>query len=448
MKPASISSNRAFETGEPVSVDGARMTENKPTRFSGEDTSFLRALARHVKDAAADPRMAERRRHWTLHNDLKPTTPIVWLSPEGSWRELVPDAALCCVDGEARNMERELLMRLYRYEHFDDASVIETRWEVPKAIETDDWGMRAEWRRSAEALGARTFKPVLHDPADLKKLHMPVVTHDETETERRFTLSRETFGDIMDVILVGKSHMAFGLMDLFTSWHGLEETMIDMCERPAFIHDAMRLITEGFRGIVRQLEAQDLLCLNNNDTYHSSGGNGWTEELPAAGFDGHHVRPADMWASAQSQELAQVSPAMHRAFAIDYEKELLAPFPRVGYGCCEDLTRKLDDVLAIPGIRRVSISPWADVEACAARLKGSCIFSWKPQPAHLVGRFDEQAVKEYIRRTVNVCRENGCHLEMILKDTHTCENHGERFDRWASIAQNVVAEAWQGSNHG
>ena len=49
--------------------------------------------------------------------------------------------------------------------------------------------------------------------------------------------------------------------------------------------------------------------------------------------------------------------------------------PRRSACCCEDLTRKLDAVLTIPNLRRVSISPWADVAACAARLRDKYVFS-------------------------------------------------------------------------
>jgi len=126
---------------------------------------------------------------------------------------------------------------------------------------------------------------------------------------------------------------------------------------------------------------------------------------------------------------------------LPYEKRLLAPFGLTGYGCCEDLTRKLDEVFTIPHIRRISISPWADVDVCAAKLRGGYIFSWKPNPAHLVGLFDEQAVRAYIRHTVEVAQRHGCVLEMILKDTHTCEQHPERFNRWTQIARACVSDA-------
>ena len=64
------------------------------------------------------------------------------------------------------------------------------------------------------------------------------------------------------------------------------------------------------------------------------------------------------------------------------------------------------------------------------------IYSWKPQPAHLVGQFDEGAIRLYIQHTLEAAR--GCVLEIILKDTHTCENHPERFDRWSEIARQLV----------
>ena len=109
----------------------------------------------------------------------------------------------------------------------------------------------------------------------------------------------------------------------------------------------------------------NLLSLNNDSTYHNSGGNGYTDELPTPGFDPDRVRLCDMWGSAEAQEMAQVSPEMHAEFVLQYEKRLLGPFALTGYGCCEDLTRKMDDVFTIPNIRRISIAPSADVAACA-----------------------------------------------------------------------------------
>jgi hypothetical protein len=187
---------------------------------------------------------------------------------------------------------------------------------------------------------------------------------------------------------------------------------------------------------------QNLLSMNNDSTYNNSGGNSYTDELPAGGFNPERVRPCDMWASAESQSFALVGPKQHAEFALQYEKRLLEPFGLTGYGCCEDLTHKLEDIFSIPNMRRISISPFADVDLCAPKLGGDYIFSWKPHPSHLVGAFDEERIRRYIRHTIEVAQKNNCVLEMILKDTHTCEFVPERFDRWTQIAREEVDRIW------
>jgi len=63
---------------------------------------------------------------------------------------------------------------------------------------------------------------------------------------------------------------------------------------------------------------------------------------------------------------------------------------------------------------------------------------WKPQPAHLVGKFNPEGVRAYLRHTFAAARRHGCSLEIILLDTHSCESHPERFDEWTRIAHEVI----------
>ncbi len=406
--------------------------------ITSPERTILRDLARRVAEVACLPIQQRRRQAWKLHNSLKSRQPMIWLSPEGSWRELVPESSLRCEGKTARGIEGQLRRTLYYHDHFCDDNLVEKTWTVRRAIVSSGWGIEPQWTWSNEALGARAFKPVIHEPADLKKIRFPDIHEDAAETSRRLAEAQDLFGDILDVQVKGVSHVSFHLMNQYTALRGLEQVMEDMIENPAWLHEAMRLLTEGNRRLVQQYIDQNLLSLNNDWTYQNSGGNGYTDELPAAGFDPNRVRPCDMWASAEAQELALVSPAMHEEFSLRYEKQLLEPFALNGYGCCEDLTRKLDDVLTIPNIRRISISPFADVDNCAEKLGGKAIYSWKPHPAHLVGQFDETKVRAYIRHTLEATKANGCFVEMILKDTHTCENHPERFDAWCRIAREEV----------
>jgi len=391
-----------------------------------------------VADIAELPIQAERRALWTRHNSLDSVRPMLLVSPEGSWQELLPPEELRCEDGIARLFEWQLRERLYCHEHFCDDTVIEKEWLVHKVIQNNGWGVEPRQRYSDTERGAWAFDPVIRAPADLKKLKFPEISYDQQETERRYAFEQELFGDALDVKLKGVAHISYHLMNLYTRLRGLEEVMMDMITEPAMLHDAMAFLTEGHQDILRQLIEQNLLSLNNNNTYNSTGGNGYTEDLPLPDCDPERVRPQDMWASAEAQEMAGVSPAMHAEFATQYEKQLLEPFGLTGYGCCESLSGKLDDVLTIPHIRRISISPFADVRISAERLRGDYIFSWKPQPAHLVGDFDEPLVRGYLRETLEVGRRHGCVLEVILKDTHTCEHRPERFDRWLQIAREEI----------
>ena len=404
--------------------------------YSQHDVQILRDLARQVAHIADGPVMAERRRLWKLHNSLQPCRPMILIFPEGSWGELLPGPVLRCDDAGARGAEWNLLSRLYAFEHFRSDNVVEKDWDVGKVIRSTGWGLDAQHRPSTAARGSWAFDPVIKTPQDMKKLHFPEVTDDPEATHRNLEFAQELFGDVLDVKLVGVSHISFHLMSLYTGWRGLEQVMYDMIEEPEWLHDAMAFLEAGHHQLVNQYVEQNLFSLNNDGTYHSSGGVGYTDELPKPGFDPDRVRPCDIWSSAEAQELAQVSPEMHREFSLEYEKRLLAPFGLNGYGCCEDLTTKLNDVLAIPNIRRISIAPSADVDSCAEQMGSCCIFSWKPQPSHLVGDFNPEFVRGYIAHTLDAAR--GCVLEMILKDTHTCEGHPERFDEWTRIAWELV----------
>jgi hypothetical protein len=420
----------------------AEQSTSRGLEITEADRTVLRELARKVAECAALPVSAGRRDQWRRHNALGPGWPMMLIFPEGSWGELLPESAYQCESDRARRIEGELRRRIYTHEHFAGDNVVEATWPVGKVIRSTGWGLSAQWRPSTTARGAKGYDPVLLAPGDLDKLHAPEITYDAEASEAALAEAEELFGDILDVHLRGRGNFHFHVMPMYFSLRGLGQAMLDMLDNPRLIHDFAAIYRDGTLGLVRQYQEQGLLSLNNDGTYHSSGGVGYTEELPQADFDGQTVRPRDLWASAEDQELAQVSPAMHDEFALTYVKPLLEPFGLNGYGCCEDLTRKLDSVLGIPNLRRISISPWADVDVCAEKLGGRYLFSWKPHPAHLVGRFDEDRLRAYVRHTLEVCRANGCVLEMILKDTHTCEHRPERFDRWTRIARGEIEDMY------
>lgn len=408
------------------------------THIDSRDRVILRDLAKQVAEIAARPEIADRRRRWVEHNSLRSRAPMMLIFPEGSWMELIPEESLSCAGEHARSIESSLRQRIYSFGHFKDDTVIEAEWVVDGAVSTTGWGLEPVRVNSSESRGAFRIEPVLHEKSDVKKLRHPDLVYDEVGHAYRLEQANDLLGDILAVKRKGIAHLSYHLFAQYIYLRGETAYLTDFVDEPDLVQEVMRFFTAGHKRLLAQMIERNLLSLNNDNTYHSSGGNGYIDTLPAPGFDPERVRPCDIWASAESQELAGVSPRMHRDFAIHYEKELLAPFGLNGYGCCEDLSRKIEDVLSIPNMRRISISPFADVESSAVQLRDRAIFSWKPQPAHLAGTFQPELIRAYIRRTLDVCKANGCVLEMILKDTHTCEFHPERFDLWTQIAREEI----------
>ena len=363
--------------------------------ISKSDKKILQELAKRVAEFANLPIMEKRRKLWIKLNKLERTRPLILVFPENSWGELLPESALKCSGQKARKYEWELRSRIYEHENFYHDKPVEKNWIVHKVITTTGWGLEAKYHKSSSKNGARTYNPVIKEAADLEKLRYPEVKYDKEQTEKELNLTKELFADILNVKLKGVDRIDFHLMQLYSDLRGLNQVMLDMYDNPGMLHQAMSIFTAGYKHVLQQYQEMNLLDLNNDETYNNSGGVGYTDQLPQSDFNKNDkVRLSDMWGCAESQELAQVSPAMHNEFALKYEKELLAPFGLTGYGCCEPLTDKLEDVFEIPNIRRISISPWADVEICAEKMKDNYIFSWKPNPAHIVGNFDHKQIKK------------------------------------------------------
>jgi hypothetical protein len=175
------------------------------------------------------------------------------------------------------------------------------------------------------------------------------------------------------------------------------------------------------------------LSPHNANDYTGSGGVGYTRELEPAG---ERVMLRDLWGFSESQETVGVSPAMFGEFIFPYQMPLLEQFGLNCYGCCEPVHLRLEYLLRIPRLRRVSVSPWCDQQIMADALRGKAVFSRKPNPALVCVGNDEAVIRRDLRQTLQIAGRGA--LEIIMKDTHTVENHPERLSRWVQIAREEV----------
>jgi len=219
--------------------------------------------------------------------------------------------------------------------------------------------------------------------------------------------------------------------------------MVDMVENPSWVHELMGFLCRTRLKALRRLEASGWLTLNNENDYVGSGGVAYTSELLVRGFQQGKVRLRDRWGFAEAQMLVGISPEMLDTFFIRHILPEMETYGLSCYGCCEPLHDRLDVVMKIPRLRRISISPWADLRRCAGRIGATAVFSWKPNPAFLAAeRMDDEAVRQDLVRGLRIARESGCIVEVILKDTHTVRGEPDRISRWVRIARQAVEDVW------
>ena len=140
-----------------------------------------------------------------------------------------------------------------------------------------------------------------------------------------------------------------------------------------------------------------------------------------------------------AQIFASVSKSMHEEFDIEYMKKVMEPFGLVYYGCCEPLDKKIDIVEKLPHLRKIGVTPWADVDAATEIIGKKYVVANKPNPASVAsGVLDEDALRKEIGRTIAACKRNGCSCDIVLKDISSASYRLENLVRWEQIAMEMV----------
>jgi hypothetical protein len=397
-----------------------------------KDREVLRCLATRVAELAGRPIEQEKRDLWYRHNALQATRPLVFCDPENGWNEIVTPDQLECTGQRARRWEMTLRKEVFWGAEMGDDRVTMPHFCVAHVYAESDWGMH-ETRIGGEHGGSYVWDAPVKDYADLDRLHSPQIEVDYGVTGRVLDLAADVLGDVLDVRLRTVWWWTLGLTQTAVHLRGLEQIMYDMVDQPDGLHGLMSLLRDGHLAKLDFLEENGLFSLNNDDTYVGSGGFGWSHELPQPDFDGR-VRTLDMWGFGESQETVGVSPQMFEEFIFPHQVAVLERFGLNCYGCCEPLDKRWHVVERIPRLRRVSVSPWADVADMAEKLGDHYIFSMKPSPTDLaMPSFDEERIRRQIRQALRQTRD--CRVEVIMKDNHTIGNDPMRVKRWVQIVR-------------
>lgn len=407
------------------------------------DRQVLRELAGRYAGAAAEEVNQKRKELHYGVNDLKQIRPVV-LIDEIPWNEFsgLDEMKLQCVDEELREAERYLRQKLYQWEHFPCDMILRDYFPVQKKISSTGIGLEV---KEVTKETDETNNVVSHDyieqlssPEELELFHPPVITYEKEETERICSKLSEMFGDILPVKAEGlELHMH--PWDDIVCYRDFTNLLYDFIDEPEFMHATVKKMSEICRSTLEQYEELNLLKANACELHSTSA---LTHDLPKEGFDPEHVRAKDVWGRGAAQIFTTVSAQMHDEFDITYMKELLAPFGLNYYGCCEPLHNKIHVVEQIPNLRKISISPWADVDIAAETIGSKYVLGAKPSSALVASAsIDQEIIRKEIQRIADACRRNNCSCDMVLKDISTISYHSENLELWAKIAMETV-ENW------
>jgi hypothetical protein len=405
-----------------------------------KDISILRDLAKRYLEICHDPLQAQRCDLWRKHNSFERVPPPIYVR-SFAWREM-PEAKLLCQDKFFRQHEDFFRQSIFRSSFMDDF-VFEPWVTVNAGHKCGGWGVDSQRNYVDETEGMLTaykLDYVLKETEDFTRLIAPWHEIDEDRTAERQKILEDAIGDIICVNLDRAPAYRRWSADIATTLgqlRGIENFMMDMYDNPACLHRLLAFLRDGVLRTHDQAEQAGDWGRSNHDNQAMP----YAMELadPAANVFG--VKRSQLWNFTAAQEFALVSPEMHDEFLLQYQLPIMSKFALVAYGCCEDLTHKIDILRKIPNLRRIAVSPFANVASCAEQIGTDYIVSYRPSPADMVSyRYDEERIKRIISKDVDVMRRNDCHFDVTLKDVETVEKDPTRIKRWVALTRKCLEQ--------
>lgn len=429
-----------YPYGRTSSADPIR--KFKDYTISNKDKKILKELAKRKSEIAELPIHKDKIKMWKDLNSLKEVRPLVWIA-NIPWHEMnVNDELTLKTSTEfSRFLEIRLRRTLYQWEHMRVDMVVEPTIPCYLVISDSGFGISEQVKISktdeSSDIYSREFKPQIEKEKDIEKIKTPKVFFNKKATDEMFESMLDVFDGILKVEKRGIPGFFFYPWDDLITWWGVEKALTDLILKPDLVHKAMERLVNAYLSRLNQYENLNLLALNNCNYRTGSGGLGYTDEIPKGDYSLDNIKTSDLWGCAAAQIFTAVSPKMHDEFALQYELKWLKRFGLNYYGCCEPLDKKIEILRKIPNLRKISMSPWVNLELGASNIGKDYVFSYKPKPFIFTGNFwDLESIKNNF--TKNLKKIKNCTVEILMKDLSTVNYKPERLWEWAKMAIEVV----------
>jgi hypothetical protein len=394
----------------------------------------IRELASRIAEVAATGENRARRAEWKRHHDLVPGRPMILFETNfDTAREFGINDRIISRNDIGKWLERQFLQHLYHFEVIKDDFVVEPVINCPWFVDYDSYGVGDDPRMTSFNATINPLIPDLESGIEeLKKRHFRV---DREKSRALRDYLDSILGDILSVRTRASHIWSWGLSVVAVQLVGMEGLMMAMMDEPDALHRLMAFLRDDHLALLKWLDEEGLLSLNDENDYVGSGTLGYVSGLPPSGPVAH---PANIWGFAESQETVGVSPEMFEEFVFAYQRPIIEQFGLAYYGCCEPLHQRWHIVSSLPNLRAVSVSPWCDQEFMGEALGRDYVFCRKPNPAHIsTDLFDEERIRADLAVTAR--QSLRCNVEIVMKDIHTLGGEPERAARWVQLARQAVA---------
>ncbi|MBS6183231.1 MAG: hypothetical protein KH921_20965 [Erysipelotrichaceae bacterium] len=407
--------------------------------FCENDKRVIGELSRRYREIAENEVNRERKQRLTRTNDLTSgLRPGVWID-EIPWHEMEIDGKLKlkCQDPFARNMEWFFRTTLFRWEYFQADMVVETFYPIAKSYSSTGNGLHIQEdiksTDQANHIVSHAYIDSLKTEEDLARIHEPIITPHPEKDKKNAELASELLNGVLPVKFTG-TPIYYVPWDEISMLRGVEPILYDMIDRPEFLHQIMEKYTANQKSYMLQLEKYGLL---EDEPEHIHCTPPYTKSMPPKEADGK-VRLKNVWFRGTAQMFSTVSPEQHEEFEMTYIRPLMEMCGLAYYGCCEPLERNIPFLKTVPNMRKIGVSPWADIESCAEQIQGDYVYARKPNPAKVAACIDSEAIKKEIEDTIKVCIRYGCPYEFVLKDISTVSYKPGNLIEWNRIVQETI----------
>ena len=216
---------------------------------------------------------------------------------------------------------------------------------------------------------------------------------------------------------------------------GIENFMLFPLLHPKEMHNLLLRMKNGVLETLKQNEAEGNVSqsasFNQSEPYF--------DDIPDPTPNKHGCKLNSLAAFFAAQEYTGVSPKQHEEFLLQYQRPIMELYAHVTYGCCEDLTNKIDILRTIKNLHTIGVTPSSNVKKCAKQIGKDYIISWRPNPTDTVStEFDEKKVRQLLHRDMGYLSDSYAHL--MLKDVETVGGEPNRIKRFFDLARDEFAK--------